>query len=101
MDPYFNGLLTEFGKSPGLRHPWNPALSTLPHTLAPLQNSGNPPMKSLIALTVTFVFTIAVGVAGKPSAFATDQAIANAKAAKQPIMLAEQELPFDRYWSKN
>ena len=30
-----------------------------------------------------------------------EQAIANAKAAKQPIMLAEQELPFDRYWSKN
>ena len=57
-------------------------------------------MKSLIAVTVAFVFTIAVGVAGKPSAFATDQAIANAR-AKQPIMLAEQELPFDRYWSKN
>jgi hypothetical protein len=100
MDPYFNGLLTEFGKSP-----W-PLPSTEPgfKHAAPnwrVTNSGNPPMKSLIALTVTFVFTIAVGVAGKPSAFATDQAIANAKAAKQPIMLAEQELPFDRYWSKN
>ena len=58
-------------------------------------------MKSLIALTVAFVFTISVGIAGKPSALATDQAIANAKAAKQPLMLAEQELPFDRYWSKN
>jgi hypothetical protein len=63
--------------------------------------AGIPRMKSLIALTIAFVFTIAVGVAGKPSAFATDQAIANAKAAKQPIMMAEQELPFDRYWSKN
>ena len=58
-------------------------------------------MKSLIALAAIFAFTIAAGVAGKPSAFATEQAIANAKAAKQPIMLAEQELPFDRYWSKN
>jgi hypothetical protein len=61
-------------------------------------------MKSLIAVTVAFVFTIAAGVAGKPSAAATDQAIANAKAAKQqqPVLfMAEQELPFDRYWSKN
>jgi hypothetical protein len=58
-------------------------------------------MKSLIALAAIFAFTIAAGVAGKPSAFATEQAIANARAAKQPIMLAEQELPFDRYWSKN
>jgi len=58
-------------------------------------------MKSLIALAAIFAFTIAAGVAGKPSAAATEQAIANAKAAKQPIMLAEQELPFDRYWSKN
>jgi hypothetical protein len=58
-------------------------------------------MKSLIALAAIFAFTIAAGVAGKPSAAATEQAIANARAAKQPIMLAEQELPFDRYWSKN
>jgi hypothetical protein len=56
-------------------------------------------MKSLIALAAIFAFTVAAGVAGKPSASATEQAIANA--AKQPIMLAEQELPFDRYWSKN
>ena len=59
-------------------------------------------MKSLIAVTVAFVFTIAAGVAGKPSASATEQAIANAKAAKQPVLfMGEQELPFDRYWSKN
>ena len=58
-------------------------------------------MKSLIALAAIFAFTIAVGITGKTSALPTAQAIANAKAAKQPIMLAEQELPFDRYWSKN
>ena len=58
-------------------------------------------MKSLIALSVIFVFTIAVGVTGGPSASPTEQAIANARAAKQPVMMAEQELPFDRYWSKN
>ena len=58
-------------------------------------------MKSLIALAAIFAFTIGAGVAGKPSALPTEQAIASAKAARQPIMLAEQELPFDRYWSKN
>ncbi len=58
-------------------------------------------MKSLIALSAVFVFTFVVGVTGKPSAAPTAQAIANAKAAKQPLMMAEQELPFDRYWSKN
>lgn len=58
-------------------------------------------MKSLIALSAVFIFTIAVGITGKTSAAPTAQAIANAKAAKEPIMMAEQELPFDRYWSKN
>jgi hypothetical protein len=58
-------------------------------------------MKSLIALTAVAVFTVGTAVAGKPSAFATDKAIADARAAKQPIMMAQQELPFDRTWSKN
>jgi hypothetical protein len=57
-------------------------------------------MKSLIALTAIAVFTVATAVAGKPSAFATDKAIAAARSAK-PVMMASQELPFDRYWSKN
>jgi hypothetical protein len=58
-------------------------------------------VKSLIALSAVFVFTIAVGITGKTSAAPTEQAIANAKATYQPLMMAEQELPFDRYWSKN
>ena len=58
-------------------------------------------MKSLIALTAIAVFTVATAVAGKPSAFATDKAIAEAKAAKKPVMMAEQQLPFDRQRSKN
>lgn len=58
-------------------------------------------MKSLILLAAIVALTVAVGVTGKTSASPTEQAIANAKAAQQPIMLAEQELPFDRYWSKN
>ena len=31
--------------------------------------------------------------------FATDKAIAAAKS--KPVMMAEQQLPFDREWSKN
>jgi hypothetical protein len=56
-------------------------------------------MKSLIALTAIAVFTVATAVAGKPSAFATDKAIAAAKS--KPVMMAEQQLPFDRQRSKN
>jgi hypothetical protein len=42
-----------------------------------------------------------VGVTGRPSASPTEQAFANARAAKQPVVMAEQELPFDHYGSKN
>ena len=38
-------------------------------------------------------------VAGKPAYFATDKAIAAAKS--KPVMMAEQQLPFDRQRSKN
>jgi hypothetical protein len=56
-------------------------------------------MKSLIALTAIAVFTVATAVAGKPPAFATDKAIAAARA--KPVMMAQQQLPFDRARSKN
>ena len=55
-------------------------------------------MKSLIALTAIAAFTVATAVAGKPGAFATDKAIA---AKSKPVMMAEQQLPFDRQRSKN
>ncbi len=58
-------------------------------------------MKSLIALTAIAVFTVAIAVTGKSSAFATDKAIADARAVKKPVMMAEQQLPFDRQRSKN
>lgn len=56
-------------------------------------------MKSLIALTAIAVFTVAAAVTGKPSAFATDRAIAAAKS--KPVIVAEQGLPFDRARSQN
>ncbi|WOH66311.1 hypothetical protein [Bradyrhizobium sp. BWA-3-5] len=56
-------------------------------------------MKSLIALTAIAIFTVTVAVAGKPPAFATDKATAAAKS--KPVMMAEQQLPFERGRSKN
>lgn len=58
-------------------------------------------MKSLIALTAFAVFTVSTAIAGKPSAFATDKAVAEAQAAKKPVVMAAQQLPFDRERSKN
>ena len=62
-------------------------------------NNRDATMKSLIAVTAIAVFTVATAVAGKPGAFATDKAIAAAKS--KPVMMAEQQLPFDRARSKN
>ena len=56
-------------------------------------------MKSLIAVAVIAVFTVATAVAGKPGAFATEKAVAAAKS--KPVMMAEQQLPFDRERAKN
>jgi hypothetical protein len=66
--------------------------------MAPSKTRGAT-MKSLIALTAIAAFTVATAVAGKPPAFATDKAIAAAKS--KPVMMAEQQLPFDRARSKN
>ena len=56
-------------------------------------------MKSLIALAAIAAFTAATAVAGQPAYFATDKAIAATKA--KPVMMAEQQLPFDRERAKN
>ena len=56
-------------------------------------------MKSLIALTAIAVFTVTTAVAGKPAAFATDKAVAAAKS--KPVVMAAQQLPFERERSKN
>jgi hypothetical protein len=66
--------------------------------VAPSKNRGAT-KKSLIAVTAIVVFTVATAVAGKPGAFATDKAIAAAKA--KPLMVAARQLPFDRERSKN
>ena len=51
-------------------------------------------MKCLIALTAFAALTVATAMAGKPAYFATDKAVAAAKS--KPVMMAEEQLPFDR-----
>ena len=56
-------------------------------------------MKSLIVLTAVAVLTVGNAVAAMPGAAAP---CATMSGQSQPVvMMAEQELPFDRYWSKN
>ena len=55
-------------------------------------------MKSLIVLAAVAVLTIGNAIAAMPGAAGSMRTIS----ATQPIVtVAEQELPFDRYWSKN
>jgi hypothetical protein len=57
-------------------------------------------MKSLIVLTAVAVLTIGNAIAAMPGASGSMHTMSAASA--QPVtFMAEQELPFDRYWSKN
>ena len=56
-------------------------------------------MKSLIVLTAVAVLTIGNAIAAIPGASCSMRTMS---AASVPVtFMAEQELPFDRYWSKN
>ncbi len=55
-------------------------------------------MKSFIALTAVAVLTVGSAIAAMPGAAGSMRTMS----AQQPIVtMADQELPFDRYWSKN
>jgi hypothetical protein len=55
-------------------------------------------MKSFIVLTAVAVLTIGNAIAAMPGAAGAMRTIS----ADQPIVtMAQQELPFDRYWSKD
>ncbi len=57
-------------------------------------------MKSFVVLAAIAVLTLGNAVAAMPGAVSTEHA-APAQAAQPLLTMAEQELPFDRYWSKN
>ena len=55
-------------------------------------------MKSFIVLTTVAVLTVGNAIASMPGAAGSVRSMS----ASQPVVsMAEQELPFDRYWSKN
>ena len=54
-------------------------------------------MKSLMILAAAALLTINAVAWAMPAAAAK----ATDKSAQPVVMMAEQELPFDRYWSKN
>jgi len=55
-------------------------------------------MTSFIVLTAVAVLTIGTAIAAMPGAAGPMRTMS----ASQPVVsMAEQELPFDRYWSKN
>jgi hypothetical protein len=58
-------------------------------------------MKSFIVLTAVAVLSIGNAIAAKPGTVSAEDPF-TAQAAAAPILgIADQELPFDRYWSKN
>ena len=58
-------------------------------------------MKSFIVLTAVAALTLGNAIAAMPGSVSTEGGVM-AQAATQPVVsMADQELPFDRYWSKN
>jgi chorismate mutase len=53
-------------------------------------------MKGLIVLTAVAVLTIGNAIAAMPGA-----AVRTMSGSQHVVSMAAQELPFDRYWSKN
>ena len=57
-------------------------------------------MKSFVVLTAVVVFTIGNAIAALFSAAGSMRTM-SAVSGQTALFMAEQELPFDRYWSKN
>jgi molybdopterin biosynthesis enzyme MoaB len=62
------------------------------------RKQGYHQMKSFIVLAGIAVLTLGNAIAAMPGAAGSVRTMA---AAQPFITMAEQELPFDRYWSKN
>ena len=70
-----------------------------PHAQSPhLKNRGNVVVKSFVVLTAIVVLTLGNAIAAMPGAAGSVRTIS---AAEPIVTMADQELPFDRYWSKN
>jgi hypothetical protein len=62
------------------------------------QNRGSTIMKSFIVLAAVAVLTVGSAIAAMPG---TAGSMRTVSAAQPVVTMADQELPFDRYWSKN
>ena len=58
-------------------------------------------MKSLFALMTFATLTVGSAIAAMPVNASSTQQSAAASVSPAIVSMAEQELPFDRYWSKN
>ncbi len=58
-------------------------------------------MKSFLVLTAIAVLTLGNAIAAMPGAVSTAHDSAAPTTAQPLLSMADQELPFDRYWSKN
>jgi hypothetical protein len=66
--------------------------------MARVQKQGESTMKSLIVLAAIAAVTLGNAIAAMPGAAGSVRMMS----AEQPLLtMAENELPFDRYWSKN
>jgi hypothetical protein len=94
----FNGLLTALREFMAHDRRQNPVLS-VPLTECRLSRRRRTTMKNFIILTALAVLTIGNAIAAMPGAASSSDASAARNGS--PLMTAEMELPFDRYWSKN
>jgi alanine dehydrogenase len=58
-------------------------------------------MKSFIVLTAVAVLTVGSAIAAMPGAVSGTHTSADQNAALPFVSMADQELQFDRYWSKS
>ncbi|WP_426438158.1 hypothetical protein [Bradyrhizobium genosp. P] len=57
-------------------------------------------MKSFVVLAAIAIVTLGNAVAAMPNAVSTEHAV-SAQAFQPLLTMSDQELPFDRYWSKD
>ena len=58
-------------------------------------------MKRFIVLAAVPVLTVGNAIAAMPGAVSTEHNATKTTTVQPILSMADQELPFDRYWSKN
>jgi hypothetical protein len=96
-----NATLTPFCKTAWAGPGMEPGFKRLPVTISAIEKKGRIPMKKFAIPAVFAVFAVGAMV-NSVAVSATIGPKAAAEAAKSaPAMPVTQELPFNRYWSKD